>query len=1233
MAIKKGDIKIFRSERLTDFDDGGGFITGIELANNQSNNIFPDVSDTDRTMGNVSMRKVFPSVASYGEELLGEDGAPVLDATGKPVVIQETFMSANLIITKNPEDPAVSALAFTTSRPKDMTASADVRKDAANAVENYLIKGTALPGQMRGQHAAGQKTLALMMRVTDDTPKVGQTLYLVQDEGKPSEINQYVKISSVDAYEREIRIEGEDKPVVRKFVDCQLFNALLYNFDGGKLTIFDDIQGRAKVRETAVVDAARYYGVAEVVNDVKIGDLKIQVETPYGQLIPSAESAISITDRTAGSDATPSVKSGGEINVSIAYRLEPNSRIHAGIGIMPGTLTISVSGGNLTDRDGQLMSGDKVIGTVDYGAGLITFGGTSPVYSGNKTMIFTASVKPFRLADTASIYVDDMNRSTVYNITIDPTPEPGALVVRFRALDNWYELRDMGSGILKGRDDSHGVGTVDYVTGTVSVTLGALPDVDTSIMFAWGTKTTYFDRSNQKVESPTIEHQLETGNISKGSLVLTWNDGEKEYKAQDDGAGNITGDVTGYINYLIGLIRFKSDRLLSPKLEIKAEYTCADDTHRQEKQDSNVGLEGGKLKIKLDDKNIVPGSVRVEIPLEVRQDTTTQDFSHYLTPASSLIQKVHYAEDNGKGGFSNWNGSINYATGEIELTPYKTVTAVDDKWRRNENLFPNMGGGLFGYARSNNLVHDGFKYVERQAHFPKNGGYYVASYLSADEAVQLEEEIVIDGYGIDLTPHVQETVVPNSVMFSFGGKTYVDRDGALYTDIDPQNGAGAYSGTLDYQTGIANLFGWASGGAQAIKVHSLLTEINNQPIDYVVFNVPSAPVQARSLQVRATTLNGERITATADGDSKIKGDYIDGEVDTRTGIVSVKFGRTVKAEGNEEEFWFDPKNVDSDGNIWQPIPVLADTIKYNAVVTDYLPIDADILGIDPVRLPNDGRVPIFRKGDLAVLHREFNKRIDSIESGHVVDLGETRLTDVWIEDANGKEWPCKHYSLDRVQGKITIQETDTAGYELPLHAVVRIEDQAQISDVQINGEITVTRAISHNYPKGAMLSSALFIGDMQARYSNLFTQQTWTGKWTDDRESGNETDVRYNDTEYPILVTNADAVQQRWRVEFTTTTAFKLIGETLGQVGIGSITEDLKPINPNTGEPYFILRKEGWSTGAKQGNILRFNTIGANFPIWLIRSVQQSQPTELSDGFSFRVRGHINKNGENDSCN
>ena len=52
------------------------------------------------------------------------------------------------------------------------------------------------------------------------------------------------------------------------------------------------------------------------------------------------------------------------------------------------------------------------------------------------------------------------------------------------------------------------------------------------------------------------------------------------------------------------------------------------------------------------------------------------------------------------------------------------------------------------------------------------------------------------------------------------------------------------------------------------------------------------------------------------------------------------------------------------------IPVYPGSLRYNAVSYAYLPLDAELVGVDPVRLPADGRVPIFRDGDVIVVAHE-----------------------------------------------------------------------------------------------------------------------------------------------------------------------------------------------------------------------------------------------------------------------
>ncbi|MDH0033106.1 hypothetical protein N5D06_17985, partial [Acinetobacter sp. GD03873] len=118
----------------------------------------------------------------------------------------------------------------------------------------------------------------------------------------------------------------------------------------------------------------------------------------------------------------------------------------------------------------------------------------------------------------------------------------------------------------------------------------------------------------------------------------------------------------------------------------------------------------------------------------------------------------------------------------------------------------------------------------------------------------------------------------------------------------------------------------------------------------------------------------------------------------------------------------------------------------------------------------------------------------------------------------------------------------------------------------------------------------------------------------------------YNDALYPIQVTNKGAIQERWAIVFIDTTNFRIIGEVSGQIGTGNVNADCMPINPVTSEPYFQVKKEGWGAGGwVSGNVLRFNTIAAMYPIWCIRTVKQSEPAVLGDNFQIMFRGDIDR--------
>src|SRR5690606_22091988 len=117
--------------------------------------------------------------------------------------------------------------------------------------------------------------------------------------------------------------------------------------------------------------------------------------------------------------------------------------------------------------------------------------------------------------------------------------------------------------------------------------------------------------------------------------------------------------------------------------------------------------------------------------------------------------------------------------------------------------------------------------------------------------------------------------------------------------------------------------------------------------------------------------------------------------------------------------WYNPLNVGEDGYIWRPDPVIPGTIYYNAVARARLPLDPEIIGINPVRLPPDGRVQAVRPGDTLVIHDTLPAALTSVGSGSTHSLGRTGVSSVAVYDTNGLGLPQEFYMLDGEAGEIT----------------------------------------------------------------------------------------------------------------------------------------------------------------------------------------------------------------------
>ena len=464
---------------------------------------------------------------------------------------------------------------------------------------------------------------------------------------------------------------------------------------------------------------------------------------------------------------------------------------------------------------------------------------------------------------------------------------------------------------------------------------------------------------------------------------------------------------------------------------------------------------------------------------------------------------------------------------------------------------------------------------------------------------------------------VREFIVPGSVRFRWRGATYEDRDGDLVINPDPSTGFGAAAGTIDYRTGDVTLTRWEHGSG-GLEVQRMVTGTGEIVTNLISFRIPGAPLRNQSLIVNATALDGEALTIQGDANGVLSDSAgrSRGRVDWETGAVDLEFGRWVNGEWESTEDAADP---DAEPHTM----VVPGTVRYSAVVFSSIPLDPEILGLDPIRLPADGRVPFVRSGNVAIIHH--TDTTDLGDGAETTDLGRERLSYAHVYDAEGERVPDDRLEVDLDAG--TVRVADATGFTSPFHCEHRIEDMRLVSEAQITGVVSLASPLSHQFPaEESYLSTALLYGDLQGAVGVAWDQQTWTGEWADE-QIGDSASGTYNQTDYPITTTNEGAIQERWRLEFTQTNAVNVIGEYTGQILSNvSIDEVIAPTNPTTesGAPYFEIDPAGWGGGWSTGNVLRFNTRAANRPVWIARTVLASDERTESDSFRLQTRGDAN---------
>lgn len=1237
MTILSGDIKLVASQVMLDVENGGGAPSAIVINDGASNGIFPDISELDRAGGRVNLRKVFPSV-----QTTNSDG----------------YFGANVIVAEPPDDPNVSVSLFST---QDVF---DRRESAKSRMEAYLAQGPIYPGVLFGDHIAGMAVVTVLQREEIALPVVGDTFVLRAFEGTGGQVEQFVRVTDVASLLRTFTDANGDYK--RMQVTLDISDVLRFDFPGHEATRFDSsisYVGKTKFYATIVADAARYYGAVPLEVAAEIGDFIAKGETIFTQLVPSTRIEVPIADARMNQQLSMLTAAGSTISRVLTSGFTTSQALFIGGSILPGSLTVVRSGITLNDKGGLLMNTGSQVGTVDYDNGVLTL--STDVFgasAGSHTVTYTPALAPTVVNESLGLPVTQQGQRLSWIVTLDPVPAKRTLQVSYRALGRWYVLSEDGSGAIRGADSAFGAGTLNYTTGTVSVTLGALPDVESRVILTWAPAAAVQPSGLAATAGPSLTRAFGKQinliqSIKPGTLTLSWNDGSA--KSATDSQGVLVGDATGNVRYGAGQIVFRPNTLPAKNTLVTLTLTEAAQAISTvaSMTDSGANWTFGLGAL------VKPYSVSLSIVAEypLRQFPGIDETS---------IESIAVFDD-GAGNLQISNitgnltiGSINYSTGACSIgktaAGFKSNQSV---WQVRTPLAaagdPSSNVKLTGYeTRTLTLTFingpggatptpptwawwAGSQSVAVQYRIAQADGVAFTTDFLFDQIFMPAHYVTVYGYnGLN----TEETLA-----FNLGSKRHEIRryNGKVYADIFVTTGEGTEVGDYTYYNGAQGslLNTWQAGVSSAptdvagAAPPDLISRRSSLKTDSVTFRTAVAPLLNGGFSIAGSyyspvgaltsfNVNADNAglinSGSAPASPTAYGSFgVFGIVDYEMGVVDLRFGRRVGATAAASAIgMIDISELGIPGVTQiQAVGVNADDLRYNAVGYAYLPLDPEILGLDPVRLPADGRVPIFRAGTFAVIGHTGTVGPANVSNGQVINCARNRLSRVRVIGNNGTVINTG-YSVDLEAGLVTF--VDVTGYSQPVTVEHRIEDMMLVSDAQINGQLSFTRALTHDYPVGSVISSALIAGDMTSRVSLIFDQSTWNNSWSD-IQSGSAATGTFNDALNPIGVSNRGTLTERWAVVFTNSTSFNVIGEHVGVIATGTTGVDCSPLNPATSTPYFTIPAAGWGLGWATGNVMRFNTVGAFYPVWVARTILQGPETVPDDSFTILIRGDVDR--------
>lgn len=554
MPIQSDDIKLLKSAVMADVPEGGGAMTGVQIVDGETHNMFPPISTDDATNGRVQFRKVF-GVAHSDDD--------------------DTLLGAGFSVLLPPVDPNVHVACFETDGWDDDLAT------ARQAVARYLVKGAKLLSRIQDVHYQGALLLQLYnIAPATDFPTPGETIVV----RNPNGAEQYVRVVKTTISSSAVPIGGGSGAADLTAItvcSCELNQPLAFDLLGAPVQPGQpSVLVNAFAYSTTPSLGIRFHGVKKLGVPATVGQRSLKVAGGiFTPLVPATTNPQPVIDvyplveRSALSRTATAVL----ILPLQTLALTPGKTLRLPTSCEPGTLTMSHGGTDFTTNNaGDLLQGAVVVGTVDYRARSLTMAGTAPNYgTASNQITYKPATVTGATAHSNGKQITEANQSLAYVFALEPIPAPGTLTVSYMAQGRWYDLTEDGSGKLAGADSSYGTGSLNFLTGSLALSLGAVPDIGSLIVMTWGEAA-----SARAAVSPAVRAwawlPLAT-QPEPGTMVFTYLTNSGAQTVSVDASGVVTGPAqVGVVERVAGggyRVKFSPDVL--PTTPITVTFTTS----------------------------------------------------------------------------------------------------------------------------------------------------------------------------------------------------------------------------------------------------------------------------------------------------------------------------------------------------------------------------------------------------------------------------------------------------------------------------------------------------------------------------------------------------------------------------------------------------------------------------------------------------------------------------------